>query len=179
MVQKLRFLGFALAWVAFCLLAGPLEVAVDCIPCIGPMLGNAVSAITCCVPRQQQKRLVQNHGPFINQCAMIDMMAPFFGLCHVQKRTKKDKKKNWHVATKNAKVSCIPATACTMGVVGVVWLAMRPMIGIPLIILFVAGTRFETGMVEMSHFFWSFKVLKNHFCYFLFGFLVLERYESP
>eukprot|EP00438_Fugacium_kawagutii_P005068 Skav200539 [mRNA] locus=scaffold676:116141:124286:- [translate_table: standard] len=82
MTWVLRFLGFALAWIAFCLLAGPLEVATDCIPCIGPMLGNAVHAIACCV-------------------------------------------------------SCLPATACTMGVVGVVWIAMRPMIGIPLIIIFL------------------------------------------
>lgn len=49
MTWALRFVGFALAWIAFCLLAGPLEVATDCIPCIGPMLGNAVSAIACCV----------------------------------------------------------------------------------------------------------------------------------
>lgn len=82
MTWALRFLGFALAWIAFCLLAGPLEVATDCIPCIGPMLGNAVSAIACCV-------------------------------------------------------SCLPATACTMGVVGVVWIVMRPMVGIPLIIIFL------------------------------------------
>lgn len=91
----LRLLGFVLAWVAFCLLAGPLEIAADCIPCIGPMLGNAVSAVICCV-------------------------------------------------------SCLPATACTMGVVGVVWVAMRPMIGIPLLIIFLVV------MIGMAIWKWKF-----------------------
>eukprot|EP00434_Breviolum_minutum_P001404 symbB.v1.2.001234.t1/scaffold63.1/size477159/5 len=45
----LRFLGFVFAWIAFCLLAAPLEVAASCIPIIGHCLGNAISAITCCV----------------------------------------------------------------------------------------------------------------------------------
>eukprot|EP00913_Durusdinium_trenchii_P023057 g21649.t1 len=77
-----RLLGWIIAWVAFCLLAGPLEVAADCIPCIGPCLGNMVSTVICVV-------------------------------------------------------SCLPATACTLGVVGVVWVVMRPMVGIPLLCIFI------------------------------------------
>mmetsp|Transcript_104405 Transcript_104405/g.196550 ORF Transcript_104405/g.196550 Transcript_104405/m.196550 type:complete len:507 (-) Transcript_104405:167-1687(-) len=45
----IRFLGFLLAWCAFSLLAGPLEVIADCIPCIGPFLGDSIAAIACCV----------------------------------------------------------------------------------------------------------------------------------
>eukprot|EP00930_Biecheleria_cincta_P058995 TRINITY_DN44769_c0_g1_i1.p1 TRINITY_DN44769_c0_g1~~TRINITY_DN44769_c0_g1_i1.p1 ORF type:complete len:511 (-),score=85.75 TRINITY_DN44769_c0_g1_i1:247-1779(-) len=78
----LRIVGFVLSWIAFCLLAGPLEVAADCIPCVGPCLGDMISAIACCV-------------------------------------------------------SCMPATACTLGVIGIVWVAMRPMVGIPLMAIFV------------------------------------------
>ncbi|CAE7685147.1 unnamed protein product, partial [Symbiodinium sp. CCMP2456] len=83
MTWVLRVVGFVLCWVAFCLLAGPLEVAADCIPCIGPCLGDMIQAIACVV-------------------------------------------------------SCVPATACCLGVVGVVWVAMRPLIGIPLVLVFVA-----------------------------------------
>ncbi|CAJ1341074.1 unnamed protein product [Effrenium voratum] len=83
MTWILRIVGFVLAWLAFCLLGGPLEVAADCIPCVGPCLGDMVSAIVCCV-------------------------------------------------------SCVPATACTLGVVGVVWVAMRPLVGIPLMLIFMA-----------------------------------------
>ncbi|CAK9113283.1 Uncharacterized protein SCF082_LOCUS52500 [Durusdinium trenchii] len=82
MTWLLRLLGWIIAWVAFCLLAGPLEVAADCIPCIGPCLGNMVSTVICVV-------------------------------------------------------SCLPATACTLGVVGVVWVVMRPMVGIPLLCIFI------------------------------------------
>lgn len=79
----LRFVGFALMWFAFCLCFGPLEVAADCIPCIGPCLGDSIARITCCI-------------------------------------------------------SCLPATACTLGVAGIVWVAMRPMVGIPCVVAFIA-----------------------------------------
>jgi len=78
----LRIAGFGIMWVAFCLCFGPLEVAADCIPCIGPCLGDSIQAITCCV-------------------------------------------------------SCLPAIACTLGVAGVVWVAMRPEVGIPLMLVWV------------------------------------------
>merc|ERR1712151_1132421 len=45
----LRALGFALMWVAFALMFGPLGVVADCIPCIGPMLGDSIETITCCI----------------------------------------------------------------------------------------------------------------------------------
>jgi len=76
----LRFLGFALFWVAFCLCARPLEVVADCIPFVGPCLGDSVAAIATCV-------------------------------------------------------SCLPACACTMLIAGIVWVAMRPMVGGPLLLL--------------------------------------------
>lgn len=79
----LRAVGFGLMWLAFCLCFGPLEVAGDCIPCIGPCIGDSIHAISCCV-------------------------------------------------------ACLPATACTLGIVGVVWVAMRPMVGIPLMLLNLA-----------------------------------------
>lgn len=77
----LRIVGFLLAWFAFSRLFVPLQVAVDCIPCVGPCLGDALETITCCI-------------------------------------------------------SCLPGCACTLGVVGVVWVAMRPMVGIPLMLVF-------------------------------------------
>mmetsp|Transcript_19716 Transcript_19716/g.54179 ORF Transcript_19716/g.54179 Transcript_19716/m.54179 type:complete len:507 (+) Transcript_19716:57-1577(+) len=80
----LRLVGFIIAWIAFALLAGPLEVVADCIPCIGPYLGDSVQAIACCV-------------------------------------------------------ACLPACACAMGVIGIVWVAMRPFVGIPLIVVFCCG----------------------------------------
>lgn len=78
----LRFIGFILMWVAFSLCFGPLEVAGDCIPCVGPWIGDGIAAVTCCV-------------------------------------------------------ACLPATGCTLGVAGLVWMAMRPHIGIPLMLAFV------------------------------------------
>mmetsp|Transcript_756 Transcript_756/g.1584 ORF Transcript_756/g.1584 Transcript_756/m.1584 type:complete len:441 (+) Transcript_756:59-1381(+) len=78
----LRFLGFLLLWFAFSRLFGPLEVAADCIPCVGPCLGDSIATIACCV-------------------------------------------------------SCLPGCACALGVIGVVWVAMRPMVGIPLVLIFL------------------------------------------
>lgn len=74
----LRVVGFAVMWLAFSLLFGPLEVMADCIPCIGPCLGDSIAAVTCCV-------------------------------------------------------SCLPATACCCLIVGIVWVAMRPLVGGPLL----------------------------------------------
>lgn len=74
----LRFLGFLIFWFGFSLLFGPLEVFADCIPCIGPCLGDSIAAITCCL-------------------------------------------------------SCLPACGCFMLIAGVVWVAMRPMVGGPMI----------------------------------------------
>merc|ERR1712012_178966 len=72
-----RVAGFLALWFAFTRCAQPLEVVTDCIPCIGPCLGDAVEVIACVV-------------------------------------------------------CCYPALACCLGVAGVVWVAMRPMVGIPL-----------------------------------------------
>lgn len=79
----MRILGFLLIWAALSSLAGPLEVAADCIPCVGPWIGDNIQAIACCI-------------------------------------------------------TCPPALACALGVIGVVWVAMRPLVGIPLVLLFVA-----------------------------------------
>jgi len=70
----LRFVGFMIGWVAFCCLAGPLEVAADCVPCIGPFLGDSLMCVA-------------------------------------------------------SVVSCLPATACALAVIGIVWIAMRPIVG--------------------------------------------------
>merc|ERR1712187_845227 len=72
----IRLIGFALLWLAFSLMFGPLGVVADCIPCIGPFLGDSIETVTCCI-------------------------------------------------------SCLPATACCSLVVGIVWTAMRPELGIP------------------------------------------------
>jgi hypothetical protein len=77
----IRVLGFALMWLAFSLMFAPLGVVADCIPCIGPFLGDSVETISCCI-------------------------------------------------------SCLPATACCSLIVGIVWIAMRPMVGIPLVLFF-------------------------------------------
>jgi len=76
---------FVLFWAAFNCMFGPLEVAADCIPCIGPYLGDSISCITCCV-------------------------------------------------------SCLPAFACTVGIIGFMYVFLRPMIGIPLMLVFVVIT---------------------------------------
>jgi len=78
----LRLVGFCIMWYAFFLCFGPLEVAADCIPCIGPSLGDCIQVASVIV-------------------------------------------------------SCCPATACTLGVCGVVWVVMRPLVGIPLILVWV------------------------------------------
>lgn len=77
-----RLIGFLILWFAISLLFGPLEVATDCIPCIGPCLEDKVEALTCCI-------------------------------------------------------SCMPATACSSLVIGIVWVTMRPRVGVPLIAFFV------------------------------------------
>jgi len=74
----LRLVGFLVLWFAFSLCFAPLEVMADCIPCIGPCLGDSIEAIACCI-------------------------------------------------------SCLPATGCFLIVAGLVWLAMRPLIAIPVL----------------------------------------------
>lgn len=77
----LRLVGFGVMWLGFSLFFGPLEVMADCIPCVGPFLGDSIEAVACCV-------------------------------------------------------SCLPATACCSLIVGIVWVAMRPMVGLPLMLFF-------------------------------------------
>jgi hypothetical protein len=43
----LRLLGFAMLWVGLLLVGGPLSVAADCIPCVGPLLGDLISCGVC------------------------------------------------------------------------------------------------------------------------------------
>jgi hypothetical protein len=45
----LRIVFFLLLWLSCSCLLGPLEVAADCIPCIGPFLGDLVEAVICMV----------------------------------------------------------------------------------------------------------------------------------
>mmetsp|Transcript_92220 Transcript_92220/g.177812 ORF Transcript_92220/g.177812 Transcript_92220/m.177812 type:complete len:463 (-) Transcript_92220:49-1437(-) len=81
----LRFVGFGILWFAFSLFFAPLEVLADCIPCVGPFLGDSIEAVAC-------------------------------------------------------GVSCLPASACCSLVIGIVWVAMRPVVGVPLIIFFCVVT---------------------------------------
>lgn len=78
----IRLIGLLGMWCACSFLLGPLEVVADCIPCIGPMLGDSIACITCCV-------------------------------------------------------SCLPATACFLFVFGFFFALMRPMVGIPLMLLLI------------------------------------------
>jgi hypothetical protein len=74
----LRLVGFILFWVGFHMFFAPLEVFADCIPCIGPCLGDSINIITCVL-------------------------------------------------------ACCPATGCCLFVAGVVWIFMRPLVGLLLI----------------------------------------------
>merc|ERR1711972_808606 len=78
----LRILGFLVIWFALSRVGAPLGVAADCIPCVGPCLGDAVETIVCCA-------------------------------------------------------TCPPACGCALGVIGIVWVVMRPAVGIPLILIFL------------------------------------------
>mmetsp|Transcript_122634 Transcript_122634/g.318876 ORF Transcript_122634/g.318876 Transcript_122634/m.318876 type:complete len:430 (-) Transcript_122634:154-1443(-) len=78
----LRIVGFLVLWFAFSRIGGPLGIAADCVPCIGPALGDSLEAILCCV-------------------------------------------------------SCPPACSCALGIIGVMWVVMRPAVGIPLILVFL------------------------------------------
>lgn len=79
----LRILGFGMMWFACSRFAAPLGVVADCIPCVGPWIGDKVETVACCI-------------------------------------------------------TCFPACACCLGIIGVVWVAMRPMLGIPLMLIFFA-----------------------------------------
>eukprot|EP00927_Polykrikos_kofoidii_P026520 TRINITY_DN23590_c0_g1_i1.p1 TRINITY_DN23590_c0_g1~~TRINITY_DN23590_c0_g1_i1.p1 ORF type:complete len:527 (-),score=74.28 TRINITY_DN23590_c0_g1_i1:357-1937(-) len=80
----LRILFWLFLWGGCTLLGGPLEVAADCVPCIGPCLGDFVEAVVCCV-------------------------------------------------------TCLPSLACCMFVAGVVWVAMRPLVGATILIIGLVG----------------------------------------
>lgn len=45
----LRFFGFLFLWCSCTCMFGPCEVLADCIPMIGPMLGDMIEAIICCM----------------------------------------------------------------------------------------------------------------------------------
>eukprot|EP00928_Gymnodinium_smaydae_P074609 TRINITY_DN5763_c0_g1_i1.p1 TRINITY_DN5763_c0_g1~~TRINITY_DN5763_c0_g1_i1.p1 ORF type:complete len:512 (+),score=58.44 TRINITY_DN5763_c0_g1_i1:39-1538(+) len=75
-----RLGAFLAMWAAFYCCVAPFEVLLDCIPCVGPFLGDCFDAIACCV-------------------------------------------------------TCVPATVCFLGVAGVMWAIMRPLVGIPLLAL--------------------------------------------
>jgi len=74
----LRVVFLVVLWMGFCCLFEPLEVMADCIPCIGPYLGDSISCIVGCV-------------------------------------------------------TCPVAFACGLGVAGVVWVLMRPLVGLGLL----------------------------------------------
>merc|ERR1712151_147064 len=88
----LRIVGFLVIWFALSRIGGPLEVAADCIPFVGPFLGDAVDTILCCV-------------------------------------------------------TCPPACGCALGVIGVVWVVMRPAVGIPLLLIFLVTCCASVGYV--------------------------------
>jgi len=44
-----RFAGLGALWIAFGLLAAPVGVAADCVPWIGPKLGDSAESVTCCL----------------------------------------------------------------------------------------------------------------------------------
>jgi hypothetical protein len=77
----LRLVGFLIFWCGFSMFFAPLEVFADCIPCIGPYLGDAISCITCLL-------------------------------------------------------SIFPACACFVLIAGILWVAMRPLVGIPMLAVF-------------------------------------------
>merc|ERR1711920_804074 len=80
MTWIIRFIALSIMWMGFCCIFQPLEVAADCIPCIGPYLGDSVSCVISCV-------------------------------------------------------TCPLALACGMGVAGIVWVVMRPVLGIGMIVV--------------------------------------------
>jgi len=77
----LRFVALLFLWMGFCAIFKPLEVVADCIPWIGPYLGNSVSFVVGCV-------------------------------------------------------TCPLAFGCGLGVAGIVWVVMRPLIGGMMLVLF-------------------------------------------
>lgn len=91
----LRLVGFILAWMSVCCLFGPLEIFADCIPCIGPYLGDMVQAVVCVI-------------------------------------------------------SCPPACACSLFVIGIVWVGMRPMVGIPMLLVWICVVGAFGGWVYYS-----------------------------
>eukprot|EP00928_Gymnodinium_smaydae_P074610 TRINITY_DN5763_c0_g1_i2.p1 TRINITY_DN5763_c0_g1~~TRINITY_DN5763_c0_g1_i2.p1 ORF type:complete len:501 (+),score=72.91 TRINITY_DN5763_c0_g1_i2:64-1566(+) len=49
MTWALRACAFLMLWAAFYCCVAPFEVLLDCIPCVGPYLGDCFDAIACCV----------------------------------------------------------------------------------------------------------------------------------
>jgi hypothetical protein len=45
----LRIIGFLIMWVGLYLMLAPLAVMGDCIPCIGPAIGDLIEAGACCI----------------------------------------------------------------------------------------------------------------------------------
>lgn len=86
-----RVLGLVFMWIGFGLLFKPLEVAADCIPFIGPYMGDGVSCITGCI-------------------------------------------------------TCPMAFCCGLGIIGVMWVFMRPLVGGPLLALWCCGCVVGTGL---------------------------------
>eukprot|EP00746_Dinoflagellata_sp_MGD_P102644 gnl/MRDRNA2_/MRDRNA2_420768_c0_seq1.p1 gnl/MRDRNA2_/MRDRNA2_420768_c0~~gnl/MRDRNA2_/MRDRNA2_420768_c0_seq1.p1 ORF type:complete len:175 (-),score=19.67 gnl/MRDRNA2_/MRDRNA2_420768_c0_seq1:56-580(-) len=80
MTLVFRFVGFLVLWVGICLATGPLSIIADCVPFIGPYLGDAVERVICVA-------------------------------------------------------SCFPATGIAIVVIGICWVAFRPAIGIPMVLL--------------------------------------------
>jgi len=44
-----RIFGWLIIWFGYYLLAGPLKAAADCIPHVGPYLGDSIACVACCV----------------------------------------------------------------------------------------------------------------------------------
>lgn len=86
-----RVLGVVIMWIGFGLLFKPLEVAADCIPFVGPYLGNGVSFVTGCI-------------------------------------------------------TCPMAFCCGLGIIGAMWVFMRPLVGGPLLVLWCCGCAVGTGL---------------------------------
>jgi len=45
----LRVVGFAMMWIGLAMMLGPISILADCIPCIGPLLGDLVEGVVCCI----------------------------------------------------------------------------------------------------------------------------------
>jgi len=87
----LRILGVVIMWMGFAMLFKPLEIAADCIPFVGPYLGDGVSCITGCI-------------------------------------------------------TCPMAFCCGTGIIGFMWVFMRPLVGGPLLALWCCSCALGPGL---------------------------------